>query len=195
ADLVRGDAAGAIAGGRVLHRADHGEMLGQAEVVVAAEVEQAAAAAMAVGHLAADTVAAQHLAAHAARRSGAALLARCRHAGVQIRAFGRHHGVPCQTRPPAARYPGAGATMPASHPAEMSACTVPPWSWPGASTWTCIARRPRRWNRAWSWATSGLPVVNSFSPWKIELAPAAKQSACSSSDICSRPADSRTMEA
>ena len=46
-------------------------------------------------------------------------------------------------------------------------------------------------SRSWP----GFFVVSSLSPRKIELAPARKHSACSSSLICSRPADSRTIEA
>ena len=41
-------------------------------------------------------------------------------------------------------------------------------------------------------STVGLGEVSSFSPEKIELAPATKQSACASSDSASRPADRRT---
>ena len=40
----------------------------------------------------------------------------------------------------------------------------------------------------------GLGVVSSFGPPKIELAPARKHSACVSSLIVSRPADSRTID-
>ncbi len=40
---------------------------------------------------------------------------------------------------------------------------------------------------------SGLPVVSSFSPKKIEFAPAIMHSSCASSFICSRPAESRTI--
>ena len=43
ADQVRADAAGALARSGVLQRPDHGEMLRQAEVVVAAEIQQGAA--------------------------------------------------------------------------------------------------------------------------------------------------------
>ena len=39
---------------------------------------------------------------------------------------------------------------------------------------------------------SGLAVVSSFSPVKIELAPAIKHNACSATDIRTRPADKRT---
>ena len=42
---------------------------------------------------------------------------------------------------------------------------------------------------------AGLGVVRSFSPKKIEFAPARKQRACNSSLIASRPAESRTNEA
>jgi RNA polymerase sigma-70 factor (ECF subfamily) len=44
-----------------------------------------------------------------------------------------------------------------------------------------------------SLSQDGLPVVSSFSPKKIELAPAMKQSTCASSLICMRPADRRTL--
>ena len=54
---------------------------------------------------------------------------------------------------------------------------------------------PRLSSSAMSSAYSGLPVVSSFSPKKIELAPAIMQSSCASWLICIRPADSRTIAA
>ena len=48
-------------------------------------------------------------------------------------------------------------------------------------------------NRAASSSCSGLGVVSSFPPTKMELAPARKHRACISALIVSRPADSRTM--
>ena len=58
-----------------------------------------------------------------------------------------------------------------------------------------IGEIPRRSNRRWSRSASGLAVVSSFGPMKIELAPARKHSACNSSFICSRPAERRIIEA
>ncbi len=45
------------------------------------------------------------------------------------------------------------------------------------------------------WSRPGLGVVSSRAPQKIELAPARKHSACISSLMSSRPADSRTIDA
>eukprot|EP00825_Cyclidium_porcatum_P037261 TRINITY_DN4078_c0_g1_i16.p1 TRINITY_DN4078_c0_g1~~TRINITY_DN4078_c0_g1_i16.p1 ORF type:complete len:201 (+),score=9.95 TRINITY_DN4078_c0_g1_i16:148-750(+) len=49
--------------------------------------------------------------------------------------------------------------------------------------WTQMALTPRRANSASSRSISGLPVVNRKSPQNIELAPARKHMACSSSLI------------
>ena len=73
----------------------------------------------------------------------------------------------------------------------MPACTVRT----GAGAGTGIGVMPSRSNSASSAATSGFPVVSSFSPWKIEFAPATKHSACSSSLISARPALRRTIDA
>src|SRR4051812_23388822 len=70
------------------------------------------------------------------------------------------------------------------------------WECEQSGPWTCGSdpagvngSMPRRVSSARSRATSGLPVVSSFSPKKMELAPARKQSACNSSLIASRPAE------
>src|SRR5689334_9107606 len=54
--------------------------------------------------------------------------------------------------------------------------------------------RPSLANRAASAPPPAFGVVSSFSPVKIELAPARKHSACVLSDMLSRPADRRTMD-
>ena len=56
-------------------------------------------------------------------------------------------------------------------------------------------RMPSRASSAASWLADGLPVVSNCSPTKIEFAPATKHSACNSSLILVRPAESRTTEA
>ncbi len=53
---------------------------------------------------------------------------------------------------------------------------------------------PRRAEQRLSLSSAGLPAVSSVSPTKIEFAPAKKQSACNSSLIDVRPAESRTIE-
>lgn len=53
--------------------------------------------------------------------------------------------------------------------------------------------RPRILNINWSVSKSLFGVVNSFSPVKMELAPAMKQSACSDMENRTLPADSLTI--
>jgi len=53
----------------------------------------------------------------------------------------------------------------------------------------CIPSRSINWR---SCCVSGLSVVSSFSPIKMELAPARKHSACTASPSSCRPAESRT---
>ena len=53
--------------------------------------------------------------------------------------------------------------------------------------------RPRILNIAWSASKSLFAVVRSFSPAKMELAPARKQSACSGMENRTRPAESLTI--
>ena len=65
ADQMRGHAAGTFARGHVLQRTGHRELLRQAQVVVAAEIQQPARHAIGAHHLAARTVAVQHAAADA----------------------------------------------------------------------------------------------------------------------------------
>src|SRR5690606_38474135 len=62
----------------------------------------------------------------------------------------------------------------------ISACTVRGGAADSSSS-TGIAWMPSRSNRRRSDSTSRLPVVSSFSPWKIEFAPARKHNACNSS--------------
>src|SRR5690606_29960126 len=137
--------------------------LRQAQVVVAAEVHEPAPVQFQAGAIAPGDGAP-----HAPARGPVALLAQ---RGDALARVGALHG-------------GQAASA-------MDACTAPRPPSAGAPP-TGIGTRPSRSNSASSFATSGLPVVSSFSPWKIELAPAAKHSACSSSLIVSRPADSRT---
>src|SRR5215813_6656252 len=64
-----------------------------------------------------------------------------------------------------------------------------------ASRGVARSRNPSRPSNAWSRLRSGLGVVSSRSPMKIELAPARKQSACASSESESLPALNLTIEA
>jgi hypothetical protein len=137
-DQVRGGTAGAFARGGVLQRVDDGELLRQAEVVVAAEIQQPAAV-----EFAAHAVAARDRAAHARATQGFALLARGFDAVVQV---GAGHRQAAQER--------GEATLSSTIPA----CTVP------AVSTTGIGRNPSRANSARSRSVSGLPVVSSFSP-------------------------------
>src|SRR6266436_5483860 len=59
----------------------------------------------------------------------------------------------------------------------------------------CIAFIPRFSRSCWSASGGGFGVVRSFSPVKMEFAPARKQSVTASDDISRRPAASRTREA
>src|SRR5205807_8166462 len=54
---------------------------------------------------------------------------------------------------------------------------------------------PAWWKNAMSCSYPGLPVVSSFSPKKMEFAPARMQRSCASSLICRRPAERRTFDA
>ena len=65
ADQMRGHATRTFARGHVLQRTDHRELLRQAQVIVAAEVQQPARHAIGSHHFAARTVAVQHAAADA----------------------------------------------------------------------------------------------------------------------------------
>ena len=52
---------------------------------------------------------------------------------------------------------------------------------------------PKACNKALSWVSGELLVVRSFSPEKIELAPAKKHKHCNVGDIFSLPADKRMV--
>src|SRR5690606_6580481 len=85
ADQVRAGAADAVTGGGALHRIDHLELLRQAEVVVAAEVQQPAAVDLHAHAVAtADHAAAAH---HVARQRFGALGLR---AATEVGALGGH---------------------------------------------------------------------------------------------------------
>jgi len=133
-DQRRAAAAEAVPGGGLAQGADRLGGSGEAQVVVAAELQQRAA----IDHHARALGALDH--APPALRVAAPTL-RLRGGQPLVPAWSRHGSQ-------AAR--GAGQAM--------SACTVF-----DVST-TAIGFKPRRANRAWSASTSGLPVVSSFSP-------------------------------
>jgi hypothetical protein len=83
ADQVRGDAAGALARGAVLQCIHHRELLREAELIVAAEVQQPLAIAALIQHVAADAIAAADRAAHATAAQCVALRAQAGDALVQ----------------------------------------------------------------------------------------------------------------
>src|SRR3546814_13133586 len=119
ASQMRSDTAGTVARGSGRQRVDHGEVLCQAEVIVAAEIQQPASV-----DLAADTVAADHAATHADSPVCLALDPLCLNPAVDA---GSLHELQAAA--------GAGKSV-------MVAWMVPP---PLPDSWACRSEERRVW--------------------------------------------------